>query len=465
MRIALINPGLGIRGSQTYRSLATIEPLALCVLAGLTPDDIETRAFDDRFEALPFDQDWDLVAITIQTSAARRAYEIADAFRNRQIPVVLGGFHPTLCPDEAAEHADAVALGEAEAIWPQIVEDASQGKLKSRYQSVSRPAEIRGQPDRSILAGKRYLPISPIEFSRGCSHNCDFCSARSFYGKGVRYRQVDDVLADIAACKRRLIFFTDDNLFADQEKAKSLLQAITPLRLRWICQASIEFVDNPELLDLMVASGCQCVMLGLESIHAANLIQMGKGWTIPHNNERALASLRRHGIAVYASFVFGYDEDAPSAFSATREFIQRHKFFLVNCNHLQPYPGTRLYDRLKQKGRLIYDRWWLDPGYRFGQTAFYPQGMSADELTNGCSTLRRQVHGPRGVASRLLNVRANACSPHRALLFLAANLVSRQDIMRKHNLQLGNRPANEIVYPQGQANTSGDSQNSNLVQR
>ncbi len=436
MRIALIHPGLGQRGKQRYRSWALMEPLALCILAGLTPDDVQVQAFDDRYEALPYDEPWDLVALSVQTFAARRAYEIADAFRARGVPVVLGGFHPTLCPDEAAQHADAVALGEAEGTWPRIVADARAGALAPRYRAEAGSAELRVQPDRSILAGKRYLPLSPVELGRGCPHRCEFCSVRSFYPR-LRHRPIEDVVQDIQACGRRFLFFTDDNLFADRARALSLLRAIEPLGVRWCCQASVDIAADPEMLDLLVASGCQVVMLGLESVRPENLVQMGKGWARKHDLEAALGALSQRGVAVYAGFVFGYDADTPEVFATTRDFIQRHGFFIVNSNHLQPYPGTPLYARLEREQRLVHERWWLDPAYRFGDVVFHPRGMSAAELSHGCATLRGQVHGLGGILRRMGNRRANAGSVHRALLYLVANLVSRNDIGRKRSLQLG----------------------------
>ena len=437
LRIALINPGLGMRKNRPFMSLATMEPLWMAILAGLTPRDIVLKGIDDRFEAVPYDEPWDLVAVSAITFTARRAYEIADQFRKRNRRVVLGGFHPSFCPEESLEHADAVAIGEAEAVWPQILEDLRQGKLQGKYQADIMPAEIRSLPDRSILQGRRYLPLSIVEFSRGCPHDCEFCAARVFYKHRVRYRTIEDVLDDIRSSGRNLIFFADDNLFADRGRAKALLRALVPLNVRWACQASIEFTKELELLELMVASGCQCVILGLESVRSSNLTQMGKGWIKKYDYEEALGRLREYGVAVYGSFVFGYDEDDPTIFRETYDFIQREKFFIVQCNILQAYPGTRLYARLQKEGRLIYDRWWINPAYSFGEATFRPKGMSPEELTDGCLKLRQQVHTISGVARRLINVRGNASSLKRAILFLLANLVSGQDMARKRKLRLG----------------------------
>jgi radical SAM superfamily enzyme YgiQ (UPF0313 family) len=439
VKIALIRPGLGLLGRRKYRSLACLEPKALALLAGLTPPEHDVVALDDRFEAISYDEPFDLVALSVGTFEASRAYEIADGFRARGKKVVLGGFHPSLCPDEAAQHCHAVAIGEAEAIWPRIVQDAASGALQPRYEQRG-SAELAGcRPRLDVLAGKGYLPISVIQYGRGCVHNCEFCSIKAFYGGQVRYRPVADVVAEIKDAGRRWIFFSDDNLVADRARAKELLRAITPLRLHWTSQASLDFVDDPELLDLMVQSGCQCVVIGLETLDQETICQMGKGWSQVVDYERKLAAIRARGIMVYATFVFGYDGDRGLAFDQTYDFVMRNKLLLVNFNHLQPFPGTRLYERLERDGRLRYQRWWLDPGYRFGEVAFNPAGMSAQRLGDEAWRIRAAFHSYPSMLRRLLDRQANLASLPNALTFLATNIASRQEIDRKQGMQLGHR--------------------------
>jgi len=439
VKIALIRPGLGLLGRRKYRSLACLEPKALAILAGLTPGCHDVVALDDRFESMPYDEPFDLVALSMGTFEARRGYEIADAFRARGTPVVLGGYHPSLCPDEAAEHCDAVAIGEAEAIWPQIVQDAGRGALQPRYEQQGR-AELAGcRPRLDVFAGKGYLPMGVIQYGRGCVHNCEFCSIKAFYGRQIRYRPVADVVAEIKDAGRRWILFSDDNLVADRERAKALLRAITPLRLHWTSQASLDFVDDPELLDLMEGSGCQCVVIGLETLDQDTICQMGKGWSRVEDYERKLAAIRARGIMVYATFVFGYDGDRGVSFDRTYDFVMRNKLLLVNFNHLQPFPGTRLYDRLQREGRLLYERWWLDPDYRFGEVAFRPTGMSAQRLSEEAWRIRAAFHSYPSMLRRLYDRQANLASLPNALTFLATNIASRQEIDRKQGMQLGHR--------------------------
>jgi radical SAM superfamily enzyme YgiQ (UPF0313 family) len=417
-----------------------MEPKALAILAGLTPPDVEVVAFDDRFERMPYGEPWDLVALSVGTYEARRAYEIAGRFRTRGVKVVLGGFHPTFCPDEAGEHADVVAVGEAESIWPAIVEDARRARLQPRYVASERsPLESVPLPRQSVLQDKPYAPISVIQYGRGCCHNCDFCSIKAFYGKSVCYRPVRDVLAEIELADRRRVFFCDDNLVADRDRAKELLEALVPRRVRWISQVSLDFVDDQELLELMVRSGCQCVIVGLESLDPAAMRQMGKGWSKSSDYARRLDVIRRRGIMVYGTFVFGYDADGPDAFKRTLDFAVRQKLMMANFNQLQPFPGTRLYERLRREGCLIYDRWWLDPRFRFGEAVFHPRGMTAAQLTKGSCSARATFHSAKNIVRRLLDGQANLGSLENGFVYLLANLASKQDIDRKQGITLGLR--------------------------
>jgi radical SAM superfamily enzyme YgiQ (UPF0313 family) len=440
MRIALVLPGLGLRGVPRQRSLVCLRPTALAILAGLTPPDVEVRAFDDRFEAPPYDESWDLVALSVGTFQARRAYEIAHRFRQRGTKVVLGGFHPSQCPDEAARYADSVAVGEAEVLWPRIVEDCRRGRLQRIYRHEE-PADLTlCHPDHRVLDNKGYAPVNVVQFARGCQHSCDFCSVRAFYPRGPRHRPLGDVVEELAAAPDRWTFFADDNLTARPDLAKTLLREIEPMGKRWVAQTSLDFVDDPELLRLMARSGCQCVIVGLESLNSQNIRQMGKGWARAEDYARKLAVVRDHGIMVYATFVFGYDGDTPDVFQRTYDFAMGQKFFLINFNHLNPFPGTRLYERLRQEGRLKYERWWIDPRYRFGEVSFHPRGMSADELSEGAFRIRAKIHGYPAMLRRVLDRKTNAASLANALTFLLVNVGSRQDVLSKQGLPLGLEP-------------------------
>jgi radical SAM superfamily enzyme YgiQ (UPF0313 family) len=322
-----------------------MEPKALAVLAGLTPPGHEVAAVDDRFEPLPLDERWDLVALTVGTWEAKRAWEIAAAFRARGATVVAGGYHPSLCPEEAAEHVDAVAVGDAEGCWPAIVEDARAGRLRPVYRAA--PGAPSARPDAAVLRRKGYAPVTVVQYGRGCRHACDFCCVRALHPRGLEHRLVDDVVEEVAAGGRRRVFFCDDNLAADPGRARALLGAIGPLGLRWTTQASLDLADDRPLLSAFARAGCQALVVGLESLDDANLRQMEKGWSRAEDYAAKLAAIRDHGIMVYAGFVFGYDGDRPDAFARALEFALEQRLFIANFNQLQPYPGTPLFERVR----------------------------------------------------------------------------------------------------------------------
>ncbi len=437
MKVVCIRPGLWAKATSPLLSFTHQEPLALAILAGLTPNHVDFSAVDDRFEPIPYEVPWDLVALSVGTFEARRAYAIADEFRRRGRRVVMGGFHPTFCPDEALEHADAVAIGQAEGTWTAILADAADGVLKPRYECPEQVSLDGVLPNRHVFAGKRYAPISVVQSVRGCRFACDFCAIQAFYRNRLYRRPVADVLSELRAAGRRRVFFADDNLIADRDAAKELLIAIRPLGLKWTTQISIDVVDDPALMDLLVTSGCQSVVIGLESLHEDNLGQMRKGWSRVSEYGDRLAALRQRGIMVYGTFVFGYDHDTLDSVTTTLEFALRHKLFLANFNHLLPYPGTPLYRRLEESGRLRYPKWWLDPRYHWGDVAFIPKNMAPDELADACHRARSTFHNIFNILGRLLDRRANGRNLDNIWTHLLANLVSRGDIRQKHRRSLG----------------------------
>src|SRR5262245_3839428 len=420
------------------RSGDAMEPLCFAILKGLTPPDVETVLYDERLEPVPVDEPTDLVAMTVETYTARRAYQLADAYRQRGVPVVMGGYHPTFLPEEVLGHADAAVEGDAEGVWPQVVADARAGRLKPRYRQDSFPALAGSRPDRSVFAGKRYAPLALVQYGRGCRYACEFCSIRAFYGASVRQRPIPEVVAEIEQAGRRHVFFADDNLFVDVPRARALFEAVRPLGITWSCQVSIDVARDPELVRLMSRSGCIVALIGFESLDAANLAQMRKGWNLRQGGyDAAIGRLQDAGIMLYGTFVFGYDRDTVASFGRTLEFAVRHRFCLANFNPLTPTPRAPLLDRLRREGRLINDPWWLDPGYRYGQATFHPRGMTAAELTEGCYRARSRFNTYRCILVRLWEPRATLRSPYRAGIFLAANLVSRREVLAKQGLPLG----------------------------
>jgi radical SAM superfamily enzyme YgiQ (UPF0313 family) len=231
-----------------------MQPLTMAALAGLTPVDVPVAFYDDRIENIPFDAPTDLVGISVQTFTAKRAYEVAAEFRRRNVPVVLGGFHVTAVPEEATQHADAIVVGQAEELWPRAVEDAKAGRLQRVYQMERRPSLQGLRYRRDIFKGKRYLPMTLVEFGRGCPYSCNFCSVGEYFGHRKDCRPVGEVIEDIRHCPGNLLEFVDDNLIGDVRLTKELLLALIPLRKRWIAQVGIEIAFDDELLELAAAS-------------------------------------------------------------------------------------------------------------------------------------------------------------------------------------------------------------------
>lgn len=433
MKIAFIMPSLHGRSSRD-----AMTPLCFAVLKACTPPGVETALFDERLEPVPLDAPVDLVALSVETYTARRAYQIASGFRARGVPVVMGGHHPTLVPEEALEHADAVVMGDGERTWPRLLSDFAAGRMRNVYRETEFPPLDGIGADRSIFRDKRYADLTLVQYGRGCRHACDFCSIHAFYGNHLRQRPVDEVAEEIARAGGRHVFFVDDNLFADADRAQALCEALLPLGVRWSCQVSIDMVRDRDLVRLMARSGCTVALIGFESLQPANLEQMRKGWALQTGDYAGCVRvLHESGILVYGTFVFGYDGDTPGSFDATVEFALDQRLFLANFNPLTPTPGTRLDDRLRREGRLVYDRWWLDPRYRYGEACFRPAGMTARQLTEGCYRARTRFYSGTSIARRLVTSRHTLSSPRRVALYLGANTVSRREVHAKQGRPLG----------------------------
>ena len=432
MKLTLLRPNLG-----DYRSSDAMPPLALGILAARAPG-WEIAFYDEKAEALPSDDRPDLAALSVETYTARRAYQVADAYRARGVPVVLGGYHPTFLPEEALLHADAVVVGDAEGAWERLLADFGAGKLARRYAGGNQLSLADYRLDRSIYRGKRYAPVEVVQYGRGCRFACDFCSIHAFYGTNVRARPVASVIEEIERLpKSRLLFFVDDNLFGSKPALHALLDALEPLDRRWSCQISIDVARDEELLDRLAASGCRFVLIGFESLNPESLREMRKRWNkVSGSYSSVVRALHRRGIGIYGTFVFGYDADTRDSFDRTLEFALESRLEIANFNPLTPTPGSALYDRLHAQGRLNWPLWWLDPEYRYGHAIFEPKGMSADELTEGVFETRRRFYSWRSIGTRVLGSDV-AFSPFHVATTMAANVISRREIFNKQNRVLG----------------------------
>jgi radical SAM superfamily enzyme YgiQ (UPF0313 family) len=442
MHITFIRPNLG-----DFRASDAMEPMVFALLASRTPADVEIAFHDERLAPVPLNVETDLVAMTVETYTARRAYQIASYYRRRGVPVVMGGYHPTLLADEVAQYCDAIVIGDAEGVWERIVEDARKRRLAPVYRQDS-SASIDGlKPDRGIFHGLRYAPVSLVQYGRGCRLACDFCSIHAFYKKRIVQRPVADVIAELETLPRkRPVFFVDDNLFSDVPTLTRLLEAMIPLGMRWMCQTTVDVTHDTRLLALMAKSGCMLATVGFESLSEINLKRIGKKWNLKRGDyTNGIRRLHDHGIMIYGTFVFGYDDDGPDAFERSVEFAVESGFCIANFNPLTPTPGTALMERLTREGRLIYERWWLDPRFRYGDATFVPRGMTPDQLTEGCWRARQSFYSCLNAVRRVCAEPALYANPARLGVLLGSNIISRREIRRKQGSPLGTTEALEPV--------------------
>lgn len=438
MKLTLVHPCIGRVAGQRYIRSWQMEPLAPAVLAALTPDDVEVQFFDDRMEVIDYDAPTDLVALSVETYTAMRSYQIASEFRRRGVPVVMGGFHPTLMPEEVAQYADAVVVGEAEQVWGQVLEDFRKGQLQPRYGSAQRPQLGGVFPDRKIFEGKSYLPLGLIEAGRGCHLRCEFCAIQSYFNSTQTRRPVNDILTEIKGIKKPLIFFVDDNITSNMKQAKEFFRALIPLNIRWVSQASINAAHDEEFLELIKASGCQGLLIGFESLNPSNLARMNKRFnTMKGGFEQALANLRKHGIRLYVTFILGYEGDDESTMRTTLEFAKRHQFYMVAFNHLTPFPGTPLYSRMEKEGRLLYDKWWMDPRYRYGMVPFRTSGLEPERMQELCVEARRDFYSVGSIVSRSLDFQVNSRGFFMWAQFFWINYLLRREVWERKGYPLG----------------------------
>ena len=445
MKLTLIKPTIGRKEHSLYKDEGRMEPLMLGVLAALTPADVEVIMYDDRMESIPYDEVTDLVAITVETYTARRAYEIADEYRQRGVKVIIGGIHANLLPDEVMQHADSIFLGDAETLWATMINDARYHKLKPCYTAPVGVGQVTqyGEkilPRRDIYQGKGYLPISLMQFSRGCRFACKFCAVSRYFKRNYYLRQIDEVVREIEQHHSKFIFFIDDNIATDHKALAELCHALIPLKIHWISQASLDVTKKPTLMKLMQQSGCWGNVLGFESINPLSLREAKKSPNIIAFNhyQQEINILRDHGMQTWAAFTLGYDHDTVETIAQTMEFALKNRFAFAAFNILMPYPSTPLYQQLQQERRLLYQaKWWLDPTYRFNQAAFIPNLMTADELTNACHLARSHFNSIPSIIKRFSDLKLTLQSFSRIISFWRYTLLFKKEVYKKHGMRFG----------------------------
>lgn len=401
---------------NAYKRLYTCPNLSLLTVAGLTESSIEVKYIDENISTIDFDEDFDIVCLSPVAQQINNAYETAKRFRERGVTVVIGGIHATVEPEEVKEHADSVIIGEAEGLWEQFLDDFREGRTKEFYRRE--PGNVvdltKTPPPRyDILPDPKYYKVISVQVTRGCPHDCEFCASAKLYGLKYRHKSVEQVVNEIKMIKEiwknPYIYFTDDNMLVLREFSKELLRALIPLKIRWYAFSDISIADDEELLALLFKSGCTQMTIGLESLTPANLESLNKNnWKLKQLKRypEMIAKIQSHGIGVFGSFVVGLDNDSTEVFKNVRDFVLDNNLFGTSFSVLTPFPGTRLYSRLSEEGRILDDNW---DNYTCFDVVFEPRNMSIKELEEGFRWLYEEIYSPQ-VTSRRMRYFANIIS-------------------------------------------------------
>lgn len=447
MRLYLINPcypsGNRAKGKESYGNRYRIwKPLSLMIVAGLTPPDWDISIVDENlgvpdYKAMPRP---DLVGLTAFSAQAVRAYEVADEFRLRDVPVVMGGMHATMCSAEVLERVDAVVRGEAESIWARVLEDVRSDHLKRIYSGA------RLEMDKSPLARHDLLPagyhLGAIQTTRGCPLNCIFCSVTSFNGGRFRFRPIGDVIREFKCIREKYVLIVDDNLIGTRKdhlaRTKDLFKAMIRANLgkKWVGQVTINMADDEELLKLAAKSGCFAVYIGFESPNVEGLVELNKTFNIKKGRDirGSVRRIRRHGILVVGSFIMGLDVDEPGIGLKIAEAARLYGVDFINVLFLTPLPGTRLWEKMESEGRIVSNAFPQDWKY---YTLTYPvaryKHMSWAEIIDENEACYRAFYSYRRIISRVIGSLWRMRKPFRTLVSIGGNLTMRNNTVRTHD--------------------------------
>ncbi len=376
-KLLLINPlNSGTKGLIIHKQVI-YPPLGLGIIATLTPDNWDVELLDENFEEFEY-READLVGLTALTSSVTRAYELAAIYRKKGIKTVLGGIHASMMPEEAKELVDSVVIGEVESVWKNLIEDFENDKLKRQYMGQLLSMENATKPKRELFHDE--YKFASIQTTRGCPMSCDFCSVHTFNGNSYRLRPVEEVLDELEEVEHKLVYFVDDNLIGygkrSQRRSVELFQGIIDrgIDIDWFCSASMNFADNEEVLELASKAGCRMVLLGIESERIDQLKDMNKRL----NAKMGIASydevfkrIHKHGIAVLGAFIYGLQTDTPESMELRTEYINSADIDTVQATVLTPLPGTGLFNRMLEDGKVVYNNYPEDwQHYHFGKVVF-----------------------------------------------------------------------------------------------
>jgi radical SAM superfamily enzyme YgiQ (UPF0313 family) len=401
VRIELINPNVPFlqKGLFSWKAKAYSPPLNLCMIAAYTPHDFEVRITDECVKPIDFEIDTDLVGLTAYTNNALRAYEIADAFHQRGVPVVMGGVHASTLPEEALEHCDAIVIGEAEGTWQRLISDFSHGQLQRVYKN-DHLVSLEGLPipRRDLLSSDHYVTINTIQTTRGCPHNCSFCSVTRFNGRTYRFRPIHEVVKEIETLPSSNVFIIDDNIFSNRARTHKLFNALIPLGIRWGSQCTISIAHDPEILELAARSGCIGLAIGLESFCKESLEAAHKRFNDPDQFYRDIEFIKSYGIFIWGSFVLGFDEDDEKGLENTIKMAKASKLDFACFNFLTPLPGTMVYDKLEKEDRLGSKKW---DDYNMANLVFLPIRVTSEVLEEKVRKAWLEFYSIKAIFKRL----------------------------------------------------------------
>ena len=397
----LINPFYRKDPNASFGKHVLTPTLALTAVAAATPEHWQVRYWDENLlqGPPPLDPFPEVVGITVHLTFAKRAYELARWYRQWGAKVVLGGLHVLTAPDEAAEHADALAVGEGVQIWPEVLADVEHGRLQKIYRGdFKRPYRDDPPPRRDLLPRDGFLTTSSVIATRGCHNRCGFCylSTRGLH-MPYRLRDVEQVAAEIVADRQCYAVFIDNNLGSRPEYLRALCAALEPLKIIWSAALTIDVTDDPSLVNAMALAGCTGVFVGFESLNASNLEDARKRTPVPDDYARRVAIFHEHGIQVNGSFVLGFDHDGPEVFEKTVDWVETNRLECATFHLLTPYPGTPLFGEFEREQRIVHRDWRL---YDTAHVVFEPKRMTAEELQAGYEWCYRRLFSHRSIWRR-----------------------------------------------------------------
>ncbi len=399
MEICLIAPEASrYHNDSTRLGKPLFPPLGLMTVAALTPDKHNVTIIDESDKAVDFDIQPDLIGLTAMTAAAPRAYQIADGFKRQGITTVMGGMHASAMADEALQHVDSVVVGEAEELWPQLLDDFEHGNLDRLYRHKRYPDPGKVPAARRDLVDiNKYVAKDTLQATRGCPFACHFCAVSNFFGRTYRTRPVEHVVAEAAALKGRPLILVDDNIMGEPSYARRLFDGLAGLKKTFLTQASTTMLKTPELITKAARAGCRALFVGLESISPQQLTKMGKQFNVVTKYRELVQRLHDNGIGIIGSFMFGMDGDEADVFERTAEFAEEAHIDIGQFSIITPLPGTKFYEQLEREGRIIERDW---TKYDGTHVVFQPQGMSMDRLYAGLQWIYQRFYSWRSIAKR-----------------------------------------------------------------